>query len=183
MYLCGPAPSRDVPLQVTYCSNSDLISPSIGCERHPSEDSDCGGSIRSTVKAFISVGHDEYWDSRQYDSVQALRDAHGVSLLFLSGNSVCWVSPLSTDLRVISRAGRYGTTDPDAVPVGAQEAVEMFGPFRVTGPDEGLLMGNRNTLGVMGGGDWRCALPDHWLFKGTGMKQDDSIPDLVGAHD
>ena len=43
-------------------------------------------------KAFISNGHDEYWDIRQYNSVVKMRD-EGVNLLFLSGNSVCWVSP------------------------------------------------------------------------------------------
>jgi hypothetical protein len=26
-------------------------------------------------KVFISVGHDEYWDIRQYNSVLAMRDA------------------------------------------------------------------------------------------------------------
>jgi hypothetical protein len=43
-------------------------------------------------KAFLSVGHDEYWDLRQYESVKALIES-GVNALFLSGNSVCWVSP------------------------------------------------------------------------------------------
>ena len=35
---------------VTYCSNSDMITPDRGLK----------------CKAFISVGHDEYWDIRQY---------------------------------------------------------------------------------------------------------------------
>lgn len=47
-------------------------------------------------------------------------------------------------------------------------------------PDEGLLMGARNTLGVMGGGDWRCERPNHWIFAGTGMAKGDLIPGLVG---
>ncbi|HQU47207.1 MAG TPA: hypothetical protein PK867_30660, partial [Pirellulales bacterium] len=58
---------------VTYCSNSDMLSPDRGLK----------------CKAFVSVGHDEYWDLRQYRSVEAMRDA-GVNLLFLSGNAVCW---------------------------------------------------------------------------------------------
>ena len=63
-------------------------------------------------KAFLSVGHDEYWDIRQYDSVVKMRDA-GVNLLFLSGNAVCWVTPQkpSTDgrpNRIMFRGGPYG---------------------------------------------------------------------------
>ena len=55
---------------VSYCSNSDMLTPDRGLK----------------CKAFLSVGHDEYWDIRQYESVVKMRDA-GVNLLFFSGNS------------------------------------------------------------------------------------------------
>ena len=32
----------------------------------------------------------------------------------------------------------------------------------------------------MGSGDWTCAMPEHWLFTGTGMKKGDSIKGLLG---
>ena len=38
-------------------------------------------------KAFLSVGHDEYWSQEMFENVSAARDA-GVNILFLSGNSV-----------------------------------------------------------------------------------------------
>lgn len=40
-------------------------------------------------KAFLSVGHDEYWSEAQRDHVQAARDA-GTNLAFFSGNEVYW---------------------------------------------------------------------------------------------
>ncbi len=40
-------------------------------------------------KAFLSVGHDEYWSKDQRDHVTAARDA-GVNLAFFSGNEVYW---------------------------------------------------------------------------------------------
>ena len=130
-------------------------------------------------RALVSIGHDEYWDRRQFDTVTALRDA-GVSLLFLSGNSVCWVTPLEPSHdgrpnRVISRAGPYGGQRPTAL-----ERARVNGPFSVQGPDEGLLMGARNVEPVNGGGDWICTKPDHWIFAGTGMKAGERIPGLVG---
>jgi hypothetical protein len=40
-------------------------------------------------KAFLSVGHDEYWSAGQRASVEAARDA-GVHLAFFSGNEMYW---------------------------------------------------------------------------------------------
>jgi hypothetical protein len=148
---------------VSYCSNADMISPERGLKS----------------KAFISVGHDEYWDIRQYQSVEKMRDA-GVNLLFLSGNSVCWVTPFSPNAsgvpnRRIFRGGPYGGDYKYAV-----DREKEHGPYPHRGPDEGYLMGVRNIDPVNGGGDWTCVKPEHWLFEGTGMKKGDSIPGMIG---
>ena len=49
-----------------------------------------------------------------------------------------------------------------------------------TAPNETTLMDAQSTYPVTGGGDWTCRKPDHWLFVGTGMKDGDGIPGLVG---
>ena len=148
---------------VTYCSNSDMLSPDRGLR----------------CKAFVSVGHDEYWDIRQFRSVERMRDA-GVSLLFLSGNAVCWVTPYRDSStgrpnRIIFRGGPYGAENTYAL--GREK---QHGPFPEHGPDEGLLMGARNIEPVNGGGDWIVAKPEHWMFEGTGLEKGDRIPGLIG---
>jgi len=148
---------------VTYCSNSDMLTPERGLK----------------CKAFVSIGHDEYWDIRQYESVAAMRDG-GVNLLFLSGNSVCWVTPFRAGFdgrpnRIIFRGGPYGAENAYAV-----EREKDHGPFPHRGPDEGLLMGARNIQPVNGGGDWIVAKPEHWIFEGTGVKKGDRVPGLIG---
>ncbi len=148
---------------VTYCSNSDMLEPSRGLR----------------CKTFISVGHDEYWDIRQFRSVETMRDA-GVSLLFLCGNSVCWVTPMTPGSdgrpnRTMFRGGPYGGDRSYA-----QNRQRNHGPFPEHGPDEGLLMGARNVEPVNGGGDWICVNPDHWIFNGTRMRQGEAIPGLIG---
>jgi hypothetical protein len=40
-------------------------------------------------KAYLSVGHDEYWSAEQRENVEAARDA-GVNLAFWSGNEIYW---------------------------------------------------------------------------------------------
>jgi hypothetical protein len=145
---------------VTYCSNSDMLTPDRGL----------------ACKVFLSVAHDEYWDVRQYHSVRKMIDS-GVSALFLSGKAVNGVTPLrpSSDARpnrIMGRAGLFGGK--------AAQGIESEHEFSMTGPDEGLLMGARNVDPVNGGGDWIVTRPDHWMFAGTGMKQGDRIPGLVG---
>lgn len=148
---------------VTYCSNSDLHTPDRALK----------------CKAFLSNGHDEYWDIRAYESVVKLRDA-GVNLMFFSGNAVCWVTPLresstgSPD-RIMFRGGPYGGEYKYAV-----DREKDHGPFPHRGPDEGYLIGARNVEPVNGGGDWICVKPDHWIFEGTGMQAGDRIPGLIG---
>lgn len=150
---------------VTYCSNADMVDPEY--------------ARPDRFKAFLSNGHDEYWDIRQYENAEKLRDT-GTNLLFFSGNSVCWVSPFtpSTDgrrNRIIMRGGPYGGDYKYAV-----DREKEHGPFPHRGPDEGYLMGSRNVDPVNGGGDWICEKPDHWMFEGTGMKKGDAIPGLIG---
>jgi len=148
---------------VTYCSNSDLLTPDRGLR----------------CKAFLSVGHDEYWDIRQFRSVERMRD-EGVNLLFLSGNAICWVAPYRESgdgrpNRIIFRGGPYGARNDYAL-----RREKEHGPFPEHGPDEGLLMGDRNVEPVNGGGDWVVTKAEHWMFEGTGLKNGDRVPGLIG---
>lgn len=52
-------------------------------------DTDRAGSLLLNHKAFLSVGHDEYWSGTQRTNVEAARAA-GVHLAFFSGNEVFW---------------------------------------------------------------------------------------------
>lgn len=126
---------------VTYISNVDTHA-------------DGPGLLRG--KVWLSVGHDEYWTQEMYDNVVNARDA-GVSLAFLSGNSVSG--------RVKLLPGSNG------VPNRVMTMVDR-------GFDEENLMGSKS-YGV-GLADWICAAPDHWAFEGTGMKKGEAIPNLVG---
>ncbi|MDO8544704.1 MAG: hypothetical protein Q7S40_30040 [Opitutaceae bacterium] len=149
---------------VAYCSNSDMLTPDRGLK----------------CKCFVSIGHDEYWDVRQYHSVKAMIDA-GVNALFLTGNAVSGVTPFTPSSdgrpnRIITRVASYGGWGRSRAGAPAAPADNQVEP----GPDEGLLMGARNVSPVNGGGDWIVTKPNHWIFEGTGMKSGDRIPGLVG---
>jgi hypothetical protein len=146
---------------VTYVSNADV---------HADPKSVTRG------KAFLSVGHDEYWSRQQFDHVLAAVKA-GVNVAFLSGNTCCFVAPFSASSagvadRVLTRAGRYGGIRPKEKAFMADLTVEA--------PNEATLIGAQTVTPFNGSGDWVVARPDHWLFEGTRMKKGDRIPGLVG---
>ena len=144
------------------------------------------------AKGFISVGHDEYWSLQMYDNAIKARDA-GVSLAFFGGNSVLCVVPMlpssdGTPNRNIRREGWF-LPMPENISEAAKQRLlkrvlndKSFEPNM--GPDGALLMGGRldreSSGRGIGAGDWTCAMPDHWLFAGTGMKKGDSVPGLLG---
>ena len=104
-----------------------------------------------------------------------------VNFLWLSGNSVFIVSPFANSSRgvagrIISRAGSYGPLREDEL----ASYKDLFGGLVGTGPDERKIIGARSVVPFNGGGDWTCTKPAHWIFAGTGMKQGESIPGLVG---
>jgi hypothetical protein len=127
-------------------------------------------------KAFLSVGHDEYWSRQQYDHcMEAVRQ--GVHFAFLSGNTCCFVAPFfaagsGAAHRVITRAGRYGG-------IRADEKTYMS-DLPAEAPNESTLIGAQTISPFNGSGDWIVTRPNHWLFAGTGMRQGDRIPGLVG---
>lgn len=127
------------------------------------------------ARAFLSVGHDEYWSVEMFANVQAAVAA-GVNAAFLSGNAVDGVVPLRPSARgephrIISRVGKFGRQ---------RRALSRYTGWTQHGPDSALLMGAHTTEPANGGADWTCVKPDHWIFEGTGMKHGDSIRGLVG---
>ena len=140
---------------VTYCANEDV---------------DAGGvEYLTRAKAFLSVGHDEYWTRKQYDScLEAVK--RGVNFGFFSGNSVCFV--IDREGRSIERMGRFGGIRKGEDPWMADLPREA--------PSEAALIGAQTVSPFNGSGDWIVTKPDHWLFAGTGMKKGDRIPGLVG---
>ena len=135
-----------------------------------------GVEFLKRAKAFLSVGHDEYWTRRQYDAC-LLAVKEGVNLGLFCGNSCCFVIDdlPATDgrpRRVIERVGRYGGIRP-----GEEK---WMADLPRQAPNESLLLGAQTMSPFNGSGDWTVTKPDHWIFEGTGMKKGDSIPGLVG---
>lgn len=131
-------------------------------------------------RTFLSVGHDEYWDAKQYYAIEKAID-EGVNILWLCGNSVFVVSPFSPSSsgsadRIITRTGCFGPLREDEI----ESYAPLFAGLKDKAPDERKIIGARSVVPFNGGGDWTCAKPSHWAFQGSGMERGESIPGLVG---
>jgi hypothetical protein len=131
-------------------------------------------------KAWMSVGHDEYWSLDMFDNVKNAIAA-GVNVAFLSGNTCCGVIPFlpsgrGTPHRVISRIGQFGPIQ-DAAANGEFPELRQL---QHNGPNEATLIGARSTFPVTGGADWICVNDRHWIFANSGMKNGDKVAGLVG---
>ena len=135
---------------------------------------DAKGLLRA--KAFLSVGHDEYWSLTMFNNVQAAVSA-GVNAAFFSGNACDGVVHFYPNRggvlnRSISRVGKFGPFE--------DEVKRYANRWKRHGPNPATLMGARSTFPYNGTADWTCLKEEHWLFEGTGMKNGDSIKGLVG---
>ncbi len=147
---------------VTYISNLDTHTDAAGLRR---------------ARGLLSVGHDEYWSIEMFRHVEEAVKS-GLNVAFLSGNTCCGRILFAPDSanqpnRAYERVGVYGP------PGGTRDFVAMKSLAHER-PYANELVGAHSTGPVTGGADWICALPDHWLFAGTGMRQGDGIPGLVG---
>jgi hypothetical protein len=127
----------------------------------------------------LSVGHDEYYSLEMFNNLQAAIGA-GLNVAFLSGNTCCGLLEMKPSSdgrsnRIITRVDRFGP--PDEISDGLFHSMETLPR---TAPNENMLIGARSTGPVIGGADWICRQPNHWLFENTGMAIGDSIPGLVG---
>ena len=137
-------------------------------------------------RAFLSVGHDEYWSWAMRDHVEAARD-HGVNLVFLGANASFW--------QIRFEPGPDGA--PNRTLVSYKEAAEHDDPFATDGdPANDHLVSGRwrdppvsrpeaSMIGVMYvadpvDADIVVADASHWAFAGTGLATGDVMPGLLG---
>ena len=142
---------------VSYISNEDTHNDPASLQRAP---------------GFLSVGHDEYWSIEMFRNVQQAV-ARGLNVGFFSGNSVCGRIKHDPTVRGFERVGVFGP------PHGTQEFASMY-TLPHKRPYANELVGAHSTGPVVGGADWICADPDHWIYQQTGMKKGDAVPGLIG---
>lgn len=140
---------------------------------------------RSLHKAWLSVGHDEYWTWEMRDHVEAARDA-GLGLGFFGSNIAYWQVRLEPGAsgepyrRMISYKYDY-TSDPfytDGDPSNDRKVTTQFRLAPVNRPEEDLIgvMYAHDPVNV----DLVVDDASSWAYAGTGLVTGSTLPGLVG---
>jgi hypothetical protein len=152
---------------ITYCTNIDThTSPLMLFSR----------------RAFLSVGHDEYWSYEMRVNVQAARN-QGVHLAFLSANTCYWQirlepSPITgaANRTMVGYKDRY-KQDP-FYGVNNAKVTGLWRGDPVGWPEEELLGVQFESYPV--NTDMVVDNSSHFIFAGTGLKNGDKLPGLLG---
>jgi len=131
--------------------------------------------------AFLSVGHDEYWDGRERDAVEGARDA-GTHVFFFGANAAYWKVRLESpgadgNARLMTCYKMRPQTDPLA-----SDPVLRTGRYRddPIDRDEESLVGTMYEEQVLFGQAWVVQNAASFVYQGTGFNEGDSVPGLVG---
>lgn len=133
------------------------------------------------AKAFLSVGHDEYWSWEMRTHVELARDT-GVHLGFFSANTCYWQIRFEDANRtIVGYKDQALSSDPlanDGNPANDHLITVKWRDVPVLRPEEALI-------GVMFvesqiDGDIVIDEPSHWVFAGTGLKKGDVLKGLLG---
>lgn len=134
--------------------------------------------LLSKTKIFISHGHDEYWSKTMRDNVEKIREK-GVNLTFFASNAVYW--QIRFEPSTIN-----GTADrtivcykePERDPIQGATTSTNFREAPVNNPEAALLGVQYVNDPVTG--DIVISNADHWIYKGTNLKNGDKLKGLLG---
>jgi hypothetical protein len=138
-----------------------------------------------SAKAFLSVGHDEYWSWQMRDNVEAARDA-GVNLGFFSANTAYWQvrfedSPATGAPNRVMVSYKNREADPydsDDDPSNDRRLTILWRDPPVSRPEE-RLMGVGYGLDPVDG-DIVVSNASHWVFENTGLRNGSRLARLLG---
>lgn len=151
--------------QLDYAVNSDL-------EFHP--------EMLDQYRLVLSVGHDEYWSSPMRDHLETFI-SRGGNVAFFSGNTCCWQVRSEDEGRALTCWKQAWVLDP-LFRRGDQRLLSTAWSHHLVKRPENELTGVGFLFGgyhlshgqhMDGPGSFRVHRPDHWIFDGTGLKQED----------
>jgi hypothetical protein len=134
-------------------------------------------------RAFLSVGHDEYWSLAMRDAVTAARD-HGVHLGFFGANAAYWQVRFEPSAAGAPARRMVCYKDAALDPVQGPTTTVRWRDAPVARPEQSLIgiqYGDIIAGGIRGAyADYVVQNAGHWVYADTGLIDGDAIPGIVG---
>src|SRR5437763_2623889 len=146
-------------------------------------DTHTNGSRLLDYRAFLAVGHDEYWSNEMYNAVQNARDA-GVDLAFLGSNAVYWQIRFESSASGVANRVEvcYKNVQLDPLYNINNTLVTVRWRDAPVNRPEQTLLGAMYTSITDSDNLYAYVVKNssHWIYTRTGLKDGDSIPNIVG---
>lgn len=145
-------------------------------------DTDAAASRLVRHKAFLSVGHDEYWSEGMRDNVEAARQ-HGVSLGFFGANAAYWkvrLEPSSLGPRRVMVCYKDPAIDPGYRAHRADLATVEWRHALIGRPEQLLIGEMYESHFDPPDFPLRPVYTTAWPYAGTGLHDGTILPRIVG---
>jgi hypothetical protein len=147
-------------------------------------DVDRDASLLQGQRIFLSVGHDEYWSRPAKENVQAALQA-GTNLAFFSANAIYWQIRLEPSRDDEARPRRTQVcwkkrADKEDPQRGTPLETTKWELPPVNDPPNALLGVGYHSWDVDAPAPWVVKNASAWPYEGTGVKDGDAIPGIVG---
>jgi hypothetical protein len=143
-------------------------------------DTHATGAVLRASKAFLSVGHDEYWSKEMFDAAQSARDA-GVSLAFFGADADSWQVRFEPSAGGVANRVMVCYKDASIDPVqGPTTTVAWRDPL--PNRPEQTIMGVQFTSQLANNQNvpYVVSNSSSWVYAGTGFADGDMVPGIVG---
>jgi hypothetical protein len=144
-------------------------------------DLDANPGVLAGARAYVSLGHDEYWSRRMREAVEQAR-ARGTNLVFLGANTMYWkVRAASSDWgprRVLVGYKTDAALDP-ARQYDPKDATGLYRDDALEGP-ENMVTGMQYECFPVDA-PYRVVASHWWGYRGTQVHTGTEFPHLVGV--
>jgi len=136
-------------------------------------------------RGLLSVGHDEYWSKAMYDGWIAARNA-GVNLAFFGANAVFWQVRFESSSSGVPNRVMVCYKDANADPLTDPTLKTVMWRDPPLNRPEQTLVGAQYTHQVLwrsqydGNAPYVVTNSSNWVYAGTGFRNGDSVPGIVG---
>ena len=143
-------------------------------------DTHANGGELLNHRAFLSIGHNEYWSNEMVNSVQNARDA-GVNVAFFGANPIYWQVRYEASAAGVANRVLVCYKNATIDPVQGPTTTVRWRDAPVNRPEQPLvgIMYTSETLGH-NNVSYVVTNSSNWVYAGTGFHDGDAVPGIVG---
>ena len=146
-----------------------------------STDTHSNPSLMASHKMFLSPSHDEYWSKEMRDNLDAWIAA-GKNVAFLAANNMYWQIRFESGAQSPNRVIVSYKSSADPMYNINRKLATLWWRSAEVGRPESAVTGNwyDDARTDFSWNPWVVSNASHWFYSGTGLRNGDSLPGVVG---